>query len=98
MAPSPSVPCPICDAPLEVALDVQVEVRLTKRAGGGYGLGIVRQSPAEVRARLLCGYCKDGRLYLGEPEDESRAEGEVVFCSRRPACEFIGTDCEKGIE
>jgi hypothetical protein len=98
MAPSPSVPCPNCGAPLEVALNVQVEVRLTKRASGGYGLGAVRQSPAEVRARLFREHCKDGRLYLGEPEDEIRIEGEVVFCSRRPACEFIGRITEEGIE
>jgi hypothetical protein len=100
MAPSPSVPCPDCGAPLEVALDVQVEVRLTKRASGGYGIGAVRQSPAGVRAHLLHAHCEDGKLYLGEPnvDDESQADGKVVFCSRRPACEFIGTVTEEGIE
>ena len=95
MAGNRSVPCPTCGAPLEIALEVQVEARLTKRPDGSYGIGAVRQTPGQIRARLEHQYGNDdGSLYLAA--EESRPEGEVVFCSKR--CGFIGTVTSEGIE
>lgn len=99
MAGNRSVPCPECGAPLEVALEVQVEARLTKLPGGGYGIGAVRQTPGQVRARLERQHGnEDGSLYLAgeEAEHEDRAAGEVVFCTR--PCGFTGTITDEGVE
>lgn len=99
MAGNRFVPCPRCRAPLEVALDVQVEVRLVARTDGKYGIGAVHQTLGQIRARLERQHgTSDGSLYLaGEPDEhEERPEGEVVFCSKR--CGFSGFVTDRGIE
>lgn len=92
--------CPQCGIGiLELALRVQVEARLTQRPDGGYGIGSVTQSPAQVRKRLEREHCdSSGRLILeGSFEDETGGmDGEVVFCSYQ--CGFTGHVTENGIE
>lgn len=97
MAGNRSVPCPNCGAPLEVALNVGIEARLTKRPQGGYGIGAVQQSAGELRKRLLRQHASDdGELHLGGDDAEGEPEGEVVFCSRR--CGFMGTITDDGLD
>lgn len=98
MSGNQSVPCPTCGSPLEVALQVQVEARLTKRPAGGYGLGAIRPTAGQIRQRLVRHHCDpDGRLELGPDPDEGEPEGEVVFCTR-PGCDFMGTITDEGLE
>jgi hypothetical protein len=87
-----SVPCPVCGAPLEVALEVVVGARLTLRSKRRYGIGAIQQTAAELRHRLECQYAAaDGSLFLDD-------DGYVVQCSRRPRCIYIATLVPEGLE
>jgi hypothetical protein len=92
MAGNRSVPCPSCGAPLEVALEVVIGARLISRPQGGYGIGAVQQTIAELRRRLQHQHGdRDGGLFLDE-------DGCVVQCTRRPRCDYIATLTEEGLE
>jgi hypothetical protein len=94
MTGNQGVPCPNCDTPLHVALSVQVEARLTRHPSGGYGLGALQQTAAEVRRRLERENCDNGKLFVGLASEEN-PEGQVVLC---PRCGFAGTATRSGIE
>lgn len=92
MPHSPSVPCPSCGAPLEIALEVVIGARLTGRPCGGYGIGAVQQTAAELRSRLRSHYAgSDGSLFVDD-------DGYVVQCSNRPRCDYIATLVPEGLE